>query len=122
MEEEEDVQRGRLPIKSFAEITSCHTIHISENFPCYRGDDDDNIAAPANEMVTLNGNKGIKRERSKSAVFKGFKQGKYMFYLLVCLVLPTCFTGHGVEYLLDAVPDVDNNFDVISKIGEGGCG
>ncbi len=75
MEGEEDVQRGRLPIKSFAEITSCHTIHISENFPCYRGDDGDNGVTPANEKVTLNGNKGIKRERGKSAVIKGFKQG-----------------------------------------------
>lgn len=54
---------GHVPVKSFAEITSCHTIHISDNYTIggYR-DDTEKSGICNNRGLT----KGIKRGRNDS--------------------------------------------------------
>ena len=67
----------RNPVKSFAEITSCHTINISDNFPCEREEGCEKVGQPAVSPDTkCVAGRGVKRHRSEAEVANGFRQGK----------------------------------------------
>ena len=80
---------GRVHVKSFAEITSCHTINISA---CSRGDNEKGVATVPNSTDTIN-SKGTKRQRNEENGVSSCKKSEalgsticYMYCLLYMLI------------------------------------